>query len=309
MLCNAIEYLSNKAKQDNADPSSSTFVSHLTPQQHATVVGLVGKRCIVKGEINGQKVDVLWDTGAQVSLISDQLVRRNFPGITVKNISELLNSELNLTAANGGEIPYIGWVELNFRLLSSKEELAVPFLVTDQALDTPIIGFNVIEEIVKTSSEDAMLHQEITSSFTELNGKNASALVNFIQSRNQRDLCLIKTMKHDTIIPPKQSQSVTCRANTGPVERTTPVLFEPDEPNPWPSGLEISETLLTVKKGKSSQVEIDIVNNTNHDIRLPGRTLLGRPQLVQSVTPAEVRLKDSNGNMKTPDGEYRSKSF
>ena len=190
MLCNAIEYLSNKAKQENADPSKSTFVSHLTPQQHATVVGMVGQRCTVKGEINGQKVDVLWDTGAEVSLISDQLVRRNFPGITIKNISESLNSELNLTAANGGEMPYIGWVELNFRLLSSKEELTVPFLVTDQSLDTPIIRFNVIEEIVKTSSEDAMLHQEITSSFTELNGKNASALVNFIQSRNQSNLCL-----------------------------------------------------------------------------------------------------------------------
>ena len=107
MLCNAIEYLSNKAKQESADPSSSTFVSHLTPQQHATVVGLVGKRCTVKGEINGQKIDVLWDTGAQVSLISDQLVRRNFPGVTIKNISELLNSELNLTTANGVAPQYL----------------------------------------------------------------------------------------------------------------------------------------------------------------------------------------------------------
>ena len=76
MLCNAIEYLSKKAKQEHADPSSSTFFSHLTPQQHATVVGLVGKRCTVKGEINGQQVDVLWDTGAKVSLICEQLVRR-----------------------------------------------------------------------------------------------------------------------------------------------------------------------------------------------------------------------------------------
>ena len=59
MLCNAIEYLSNKAEQENADSSGSTFVSHLTPQQHATVVGLVGNRCTVKGEINGQQVDVL----------------------------------------------------------------------------------------------------------------------------------------------------------------------------------------------------------------------------------------------------------
>ena len=60
------------------------------------------------------------------------------------------------------------------------------------------------------------------------------------------------------------------------------------------------ETLLTVKKGKSSKVEIDIVNNTNHDIRLLGRTLLRRLQLVQSGI---ILLKDSNGNMKTPDEE------
>ena len=96
---------------------------------------------------------------------------------------------------------------------------------------------------------------------------------------------------------------MTCIVNTGPVERTTPVLFEPDEPNPWPSGLEIAETLLTVNKGKSSKVEIEIVNNTNPDIILPGRTLLGRLQLVQSVTPVEVRLKDSDGNMKARDEE------
>lgn len=98
--------------------------------------------------------------------------------LRVKHISELLNTELNLIAANGGEMPYVGWAKLTFRLLWSKEELAVAFLVTDQSLDSAIIGFNVIEEVVKTSNEDAVLRQEITSSFTEQNSKNASTLVN-----------------------------------------------------------------------------------------------------------------------------------
>ena len=48
------------------------------------------------------------------------------------------------------------------------------------------------------------------------------------------------------------------------------------------------------------KVEIDIVNNTNHDIRLWERTLLRRLTLVRSVI---ILLKDSNGNMKTPDEE------
>ena len=289
-LCTAISHLSDKAKKP-LDPSGSTFVSHLTPQQHATVVGLVGKRCTVNGEINRHSVEVLWDTGAQVSIISNEFLK-NFPGVVIKDISELLDTKLNLMAANGSEMPYIGWVELNFRLSSCNPDLKVPFLVTEQCLDSPLIGFNVIEEIIKHSNGDAALSQVITSSFTDLDTQTASVFVNFIESLNQEELCCIKTTKRDTTIPPKQSLRVTCRANTGPVGRSTPVLFEPDETNPWPNGLEISETLLTVKKGKSTRVDIDITNNTNHEIVLKGRTPLGRLQLVQSVTPVEVKIKE-----------------
>ena len=63
VLCTAISHLANKAEPKTLDPSDNTFVSHLTPREHAIVVGLVGKRCTVKEEINGHSVDVLWDTG------------------------------------------------------------------------------------------------------------------------------------------------------------------------------------------------------------------------------------------------------
>ena len=87
-----------------------------------------------------------------------------------------MDIELNLTAANGSKVPYIGWVELNFRLRSSKNELAVPFLVTEQSLNSPLIGFNVIEDIMKTVSENEVLHQLITSSCTGLDSQTASKL-------------------------------------------------------------------------------------------------------------------------------------
>ena len=172
-----------------------------------------------------------------------------------------------------------------FQTVVLNHDLKVPFLVKEQFLDSPLIGFNVIEEIIKGSNGGAALSKVITSSFTDLDSRTASVFVNFIENLNQEELCCIKTTKRDTTIPPKQSLRVTCRANTGLVERPTPVLFEPDETNPWPNGLEISETLLTVKKGKSCQVAIDITNNTNHEIVLRGRNPLGRLQLVQSVTP------------------------
>ena len=71
-----------------------------------------------------------------------------------------------------------------------------------------------------------------------------------------------------------------------------PALFEPDEQSQWPSGLVVQETLTYIKRTKSTILEIPVFNNTNHDIRLPKRTVLGRIQLVRSVTAVDVRLKD-----------------
>ena len=304
VLCPAISHLSNKSEPKTLDPSDSTFVSHLTPRQHAIVVGLVGKRCTVKGEINGHSVDVLWDTGAQVSIISNDFLRRNLSGVVVKDILELLNMELSLTAANGSEMLYIGWAELNFRLPSYKNDLKVPFLVTEQHLDSLLIGFNVIEEIISDTNREVALSQAVTSSFPDLDSRTASLLVNFIKNLNQEELYFVRTSKHDATIPPKQSQGVTCRANMGPVGRPAPVLFELDVTSPWPNGLEVSETLLTVKKGKSSLVDIDITNNTSHEIVLRERILISRLKLLHSVTTVEVKIKgpDSSASDTQPKG-------
>ena len=52
-----------------------------------------------------------------------------------------MDSCLNLTAANGTTIPYKGLIETKFRL--NKDDLAevtVPFLVTPEQLEQPIVG-------------------------------------------------------------------------------------------------------------------------------------------------------------------------
>ena len=109
----------------------------------------------------------------------------------------------------------------------------------------------------------------------------------------------------------KQSVKVNCRVNTGPLDKRTPVLFESDENPTWPSGLQVSNTLLTANVGKSIRVEIEVDNTTKHDITLKNRTVLGHLQLVQSVTPIEVKLKteDPRGADKSnPNGTDSSQS-
>ena len=64
----------------------------------------------------------------------------------------------------------------------------------------------------------------------------------------------------DNFIPRGQVVNVSCRANTGPVSSTIPVLF--DEMYQWPTDLQIYETLKTVKKPSVSRIAIEVHNTT-----------------------------------------------
>ena len=126
--------------------------------------------------------------------------------------------------------------------------------------------------------------------FPLLNLTTLKLLLNF---RNQHsELCSVKTIKHDVLIPKGKTMSVTCKANTRSNKTSKlPVLFEPDPEQPWPTGLDINETLTNINGGVSSRVVIQVRNSTDHDIVLPKRTILGQLQLVKSVTPVEVKEK------------------
>ena len=101
--------------------------------------------------------DVLWDTGAQISLLSTTQLKKYFEDMEIQNINLLLDDATNfdLTTANGTKLLYCGWMKVNFQLLHSPESsIEVPMLLTNYPLDSPIIGYNVIEELVKLTGSD-----------------------------------------------------------------------------------------------------------------------------------------------------------
>ena len=154
-LCKAIQGLP-KPLEDNVKGlgdgcDSIVFVSHLTPKQHADVARLFDRKCSVNCCLNDIKVTALWDTGAQVSIITEHVLKQQLLNLKIRDINELLGggSDLKLIAASGATIPYKGWVETRFRLNGEKEkEVTVPFLVTEEHLDQPIICYDVIELLV-----------------------------------------------------------------------------------------------------------------------------------------------------------------
>ena len=227
--------------------------------------------------MNDVQTEVLWDTGAQVSIVSKDWIAENLPTVESRQMEELLSDKgLDLKAANGSEIPYEGWTEISFKLATSgnKHGMAVPFLISTDPLDYPIIGYNVIEEIVKNPGSDTFDSHEETlvstlgSSLPNAKQENVKALINLIRTTTPSELCSVKVTKRDVVVPKNETVVVTCSANTDPIESRLPVLFEPDVESPWPSGLEVPETLVTPKGGASTRVGVRVRNTTEHDITL-----------------------------------------
>jgi hypothetical protein len=87
---------------------------------------------------------------------------------------------------------------------------------------------------------------EWAASFPDVNCEKIQSLVSLIQAPSPEHLCFVKTIKQDVVVPRKTTVSIKCRANTGPVEKRIPVLFEPSSEQSWPSGLQMTEELPTM---------------------------------------------------------------
>lgn len=107
--------------------------------------------------LNGAKVQMLLDSGAQVSMVGKTWVEQTLPNSKIQPLeSLLLDLLLKITAANGTVVPFEGWIEALLEIKSQKHGavgIHVPTLVSKSVVTSPLIGFNVIEEIIMEKDE------------------------------------------------------------------------------------------------------------------------------------------------------------
>ena len=98
------------------------------------------------------------------------------------------------------------------------------------------------------------LYQEnnasIKASFVNCSESSVDNLVELIQEDTPDCLGVVKTSKKNILIPAHSEKSVPCRVKTGYIDRTLPVLFEPDESTKLSTGLDLHKTLTSGKKGQ-----------------------------------------------------------
>lgn len=119
------------------------------------VVDLIGERCTVRGTLNGRPCQLLWDTGAQVCLVSSGWLRSNVPKVQVRQMADWgdVAQGLQVLSANGSRVHFEGWCALTVSI--NGVEVLAPFLVTaTDGVQTPILGYNAICRLTEDGNWD-----------------------------------------------------------------------------------------------------------------------------------------------------------
>lgn len=301
----------SKVKDEMTCPSSPLTPVMLSPQSHCTqvaqpppqlprvakaraVASFIGKKAVVQSYLNGLPVTSLLDSGSQVSIISRAWKEEYLPDLSTHPVSEILGEEeLRVTAANGGLVPYDGWVSITVNLpgnLDPNLSISVPFLISSYPMDRPLIGFNVLEVLICGQPEKLMpVLVSLLSNAISVPSETAEALVNFIQtSELVMQQGRVRTGAKDIVLPAGQVSWVKCRIPSNMEASTQLVLFEADEDCLSSGQWDVGPGLLQIQNPNQPYVTIPIGNNTNHDITVPHKTALG---ILQHVGEADIQDK------------------
>ena len=167
--------------------------------------------------MNSVRTQALWDSGAQVRVVSEKWKSQNLPDTKMYPVSDLLRP-------------------------AKSDEILVPVLVSKDIPQLPIIGFNVIEEMlintenqVQPSVSVALLRNSL-----RLGSGKADALLNLIQgATNENATFAVRTGHTSVVIPGGQTKCITCPVKTD-CKVKTEMPFETEENLSLGEGLKLT---------------------------------------------------------------------
>lgn len=277
-------------RQNNQENKSAILLGSSPNSKSEKLAKLIGKKALTQCHLNGLAVSALLDTGAQVSMIDREWKNKYLPDTPVRSLDEVIDNEeeLKVRAVNGDTLPFDGWVPITVNLRGNEDpnlSITVPFLVSSFVLERPLLGFNVMEELVQEQPGRFMpTLVTLLCNAMSIPTEKAELLVNLIKADEAPAQCgRLRTGRYDTLIPAGQVIWVKCPVSPAMNLSESVFLFEPDDNNTQLAELDVCEGLLEVQSTKRPFVEVPVGNNTKHNITLPRKTALGSIHSVEKV--------------------------
>lgn len=190
----------------------------------------------------GVDTTILSDTGFQVSIVGSNWKKKYLPDAEVRLVKQLFEEgALELSAANGTDILYEGWMKAEFTLFKnvvagmSDRPVLVPILVASDEIEWPIIGFNVIEELALRNGtyEDCTPPGHIIKrlcSALEVGCMTARTILSVLKRpRPESQPHMARVGRRPVTIPKNKMTTVQCGWLNMGVSNTLHVVLEPNE--------------------------------------------------------------------------------
>ena len=128
VICKAMSdpTVKQSKKVDNIGANNSFYA----PKQGSQLVNIIGRKSIVTCFLFDITCKILWDTRANIIVISKSYVRQKFPYLKMRKLREILDNTDNFQVIWGNQrkLPYDGWVEMEVSFYNeSQNSVAVPF--------------------------------------------------------------------------------------------------------------------------------------------------------------------------------------
>ena len=295
-LCGHIQTLESIESAKKVLPAFSVReLNQVKVKVRQGLVKLVGEKPLLKCTIGGSKSEALWDTGAMVCMISTTWLEENEPDARIMSIEEFLEGDtLHLCAANNTGVDVAGVVELTIGI-GENFQVTAPFLVTNDKISTPIVGYNLIKYVVTQEIQElpGLLKASLPCVTTTW---KAEAVISLIQE-DMADEEEVKVAKR-IVIPPNARSRVKCRTGFRSAEEKQNVIFSP---YPMDRELEMSDSVLQIKPGQS-RVHVVVTNPTNHPMSLEKGLVLGSVESLSAVIPIPTKDKPGDGQEEVVKG-------
>ena len=274
------------------------------------LVKLIGTKPIVKCEIEQLESDVLLDTGSQVSMCDTAWLDEHAPSAELKPVTDFLedDEQVRFLAANNTEVPVVGAVVLNFSL--GHCTFPVPFIVTSGSLSQPILGFNVMEHVIRMGSPDTVV-SSLQKAMSNVSVGSLNVMVSIV-SRNFEDSDCVGILKctKTVTIPAKGVKRIKCRVKGDIKGIDLSFICSAPLNGDWDSDLEVTHSLGEIVRGRTPNVNIEIRNNASKPKEIRSNMVVGEISSVNAVIPIHLSktsavdvasIQEGEGNLEAPD--------
>ena len=191
-ICRAISDLI--VKRSKKVQNIGVYNSFCTPKQRCQLVNLIGTKSTVNWFLFDINCKVLWDTVANISVISKSYLRQKFPDLKIRDLREILDNTDNFQVRwdNQRKLPYDGWVKVEPLNNESQNSVTVPFLVTSENLENPIPGTNAIEHLSAAYNTDELQHI-LPRCLPNYLSEALDPLVHLLQSQKESSISSVKS--------------------------------------------------------------------------------------------------------------------